>query len=69
MKINKSQGQTLHIVGLYLPRLVFTYGQLYVAISIATHPKGLKILIYDSKRTQNMYTANIIYKEILECLP
>jgi ATP-dependent DNA helicase PIF1 len=40
MTIDKSQGQSLRDVGLYLPTLVFSHGQLYVASR-----ERLKILI------------------------
>ncbi|XP_074327999.1 uncharacterized protein LOC141665911 [Apium graveolens] len=45
MTINKSQGQSLDMVGLYLPRASFSHGHIYVAIYRVTRPKGLHILI------------------------
>ncbi|CAJ2641331.1 unnamed protein product [Trifolium pratense] len=47
MSINKSQGQTLSHVGLYLPRSVFTHGQLYVALSRVKTRSGLKVMVTD----------------------
>ena len=68
MTINKSQGQTLQNVGLYLPRLVFSHGQFYVAISRVTSRKGLRILIDDDTDPNTNATQNIVYKEILRSL-
>ncbi|PWA50520.1 DNA helicase [Artemisia annua] len=45
MTINKSQGQSLSKIGIYLPQPVFGHGQLYVALLMATSPYGLKILL------------------------
>jgi hypothetical protein len=67
MTINKSQGQTLQMVGLYLPKPVFTHGQLYVAMSRCTDPRNLRVLIEDGfiKGREGTYTRNIVYKNVL----
>jgi ATP-dependent DNA helicase PIF1 len=78
MTINKAQGQTIPIVGVYLPEPVFSHGQLYVALSRATVKSNIKILtIKDNrkktknsnkrKRTESLVTTtlNIVYKEVL----
>ena len=65
MTINKSQGQTLYIVGVYLRKPVFTHGQLYVAVSRVTLKHGLKILIQDDDGDCSATTRNIVYKEVL----
>jgi ATP-dependent exoDNAse (exonuclease V) alpha subunit len=50
MTINKSQGQTIPIVGVYLPEPVFSHGQLYVALSRATAKSNINILaVKDNK--------------------
>jgi ATP-dependent DNA helicase PIF1 len=64
MTINKSQGQSLDCVGLYLPKPVFSHGQLYVAISRVKTKKGLKILILDDQKKATNITTNVVYKEV-----
>ena len=49
MTINKSQGQTIPNVGVYLPQPVFSHGQLYVAMSRATVTSNIKILALPPK--------------------
>jgi hypothetical protein len=63
MTINKSQGQTLNRVGLYLPQPVFSHGQLYVALSRITLYQCIKILINGDQKCQ---TKNVVYSEIFQ---
>lgn len=64
MTINKSQGQSLSKVGLYLRQPVFTHGQLYVALSRVKSREGLKILLLDKDGRLTNKTSNVVYKEI-----
>ncbi|XP_016185395.1 ATP-dependent DNA helicase PIF1-like [Arachis ipaensis] len=64
MTINKSQGQIMSTVGMYLPRPVFTHGQLYVALSRVSMHSGLKILSVGSNGTVSNHTINIVYREV-----
>lgn len=65
MTINKSQGQSLEKIGVYLPDPVFGHGQLYVALSRATSPQGLKIVIKQHHDRHPNTTKNIVYKDFL----
>nr|GEZ63650.1 hypothetical protein [Tanacetum cinerariifolium] len=68
MTINKCQGQSLSKVGLYLPRPVFTHGQLYVAISRFKSKRGLKVVVCDEEGNVSKTTTNVVYKEVLHGL-
>ena len=64
MTINKSQGQSLKHVRVYLPKPVFNHGQLYVVVSRVTCRDGLKFLIINDEANQISETKNIVFKEI-----
>ncbi|XP_020965902.1 ATP-dependent DNA helicase PIF1-like [Arachis ipaensis] len=68
MTINKSQGQTLSKVGIYLLRPVFTDGQLYVALSRVTSKDGLRVLLQDHGYLEDNCTMNVVYREVFESL-
>ncbi len=72
MTINKSQGQTIPRTALYLPKPVFSHGQLYVGFSRTGNRREFKILIKTIKNVQGrfpkiegVYTKNITFPEVL----
>ena len=68
MTINKSQGQTLTKVGIYLPQSVFTHGQLYVAMSRFKNYYGLQFALAppsENSLTITSYTNNVVFKSAL----
>lgn len=69
MTINKSLGQSLDTVGVYFPVLVFTHGQLYVAVSSVTSYSGLHILIYGGDGSSSNMTSNVAHEEVFYNLP
>lgn len=73
MTINKSQGQTIPRAALYLPKPVFSHGQLYVAFSRTGDRRAFKVLIENIKNVQGrfptvdgVYTRNITFGEVLQ---
>ncbi|KAL4581474.1 hypothetical protein LXL04_017689 [Taraxacum kok-saghyz] len=65
MTINKPQGQTISNVGVYLPKSVFSHGQLYVALSRGISRENTKVLVKAVKELTNegVYTSNVVYRE------
>jgi ATP-dependent DNA helicase PIF1 len=72
MTINKSQGQTLDRIGLYLPNPVFSHGQLYVAFSRVRRSADVKVFVKDTHDqgkllpgSNRVFTRNVVYKSII----
>ena len=65
--ISKSQGQTILNVRIYLPRHVFSHGQLYVALSRGVSQNSTKVLIKEGKieGEDEDFTKNVVFKGIL----
>ena len=65
--INKSQGQTIPNVGIYLPWHVFSHGELYVALSRGVSQNSTKVLIKEGKieGEDGDFTKNVVFKYIL----
>ena len=70
MTANKSQGQTLARVGLYLGRDFFSHGQLYVALSRCGNRKEIKVLSRVAKKDgyEGSVMRNRVFKEVLTAL-
>ncbi|XP_016178424.1 uncharacterized protein LOC107620830 [Arachis ipaensis] len=65
MTINKSHGQSLSHVGIYLQKTVFTHAQLYVALSIVKSRSSLKVLILNEDGNPKSSITNVMFKEVL----
>lgn len=71
MTINKAQGQSLEKVGIFLPKPVFSHGQLYVALSRSGCAAATKLFIpADSENHgrfashEGVYTRNVVFQEV-----
>jgi ATP-dependent DNA helicase PIF1 len=67
MTINKAQGQNSERIGVYLPKLVFAHGQLYVASSRIGRRRALSFMLGQETclEKDETYTRNVVYLEVL----
>lgn len=76
MTVNKSQGQTIERVGIFLTTPVFSHGALYVALSRSRDPTNVIVYIRDQTTRQGkllkhlpdqahrVFTLNVIFREV-----
>ena len=73
--INKSQGQTFKMIGVYLREPVFSHGQLYVAFSRVGRRQDLKVMVVNGWKERptdpnlgnlpaGVYTRNVVFKDV-----
>ena len=64
ISINKSRGQNIPNVGIYLSRHVFNHYQLYVALSICVPQTSKKFLLKNDtlKEKMKILQKNVVYK-------
>ena len=66
MTVNKSQGQSLHRVGIFCKRDFFSHGQFYVAASRVGRSNRLRILALDEDtKKKKCFLSNVVYEEVL----
>ena len=70
MTIDKSQGQEFERVGIFLPKPVFSHGQLYVAFSRGKSFNDIFVKVEDTATQGRMengvtVTQNVVYPEVL----
>ncbi len=68
LTINKAQGQTFNKLGIFLPKPVFSHGQLYVAFSRARSFENIHIQL-NKTPNQGLFrkkylTKNIVFPEV-----
>lgn len=64
MTIDKSQGQTLQYLGVYLKNNIFSHGQLYVALSRVGSPFNIKVILPEENSPNTM--NNIVFRSVLQ---
>ena len=62
--INKSQGQTLARVGVWMLKPCFGAGQFYVAFSRVGSPENIVACVPRDPTTNTLITRNVVYSEV-----